>query len=239
MLNFGAPACTGARSSKTVRKVKIENRVLMQARPPKSLFLAALKRSPLCYQSRGRTPTRRDIYIHVFLYTYTEPTDTRPVTPSYTTACKARLCVSRWCIREFHLAFPQIVLGPGGHRIWNIRLIPTDSDLLDRFVKMKMIAGSASIVINRTTNEVLYAIILPWLLSLLVLSAKHASLFPVKRSSWNNNWRPIANVDQWLTQSHHAELTMELLCTRTMCNRPTPRPIPRPRRREAPTHIES
>ena len=40
------------------------------------------------------------------------------------------------------------LLGPGGHRIWNIRLMPTDSDVLDRFVKMKMIAGSASICIN-------------------------------------------------------------------------------------------
>ena len=135
------------------------------------------------------------ICIYIYLYTYTKPINTRPVTPSYTTACKARLSVSRGCIRKFHLAFPQIVLGPGGHRIWNIRLMATDSDVLDRFVKMKMIAGFASIFINRTINMLLYTLILPWLLSLLVLSAKHASLFPVKRSSWNNNWRLIANVD--------------------------------------------
>ena len=77
-------------------------------------------------------------YIYTFFKTCAKPIDTRPVTPSYTTACKARLCVTRGCIREFHTACPQIVLGPGGHRIRNIRLMPTDSDVLDRFVKMKM-----------------------------------------------------------------------------------------------------
>ena len=135
-------------------------------------------------------------YMCIFsIYVHTKPSDACPVAPSYTTACKARLSDTHGCIRKFHAAFPQILLGPGGHRIWNIRSMPTDSEVLDGFVKMKMIAGSASTFIGRTTTKVLYTIILPWLLSLLVLSAKHASLFPDKRSSWINNWRSIANVD--------------------------------------------
>ena len=133
------------------------------------------------------------LYIHSYIYT--KPNNTCPVTPSYTIACKAMLSASHGCVRKFHSAFPQVLLVPGGHCIWNIRLMSTHSDVLDRFVKMKMIAGSVSICINRTINKVLYAIILPWLLSLLVLFAKHASLLPVKRSSWNGNWRPIANVN--------------------------------------------